>query len=96
MKRLLPHEMRVKMDVQACTWEKPVGYLGEAVFQWVNPKVWLVRAIAAGTFLMAGAGSRVVHAMSQGVLLVLAPCRVVFSGWPLVPAYSACRAAAPA
>ena len=35
---------------------KPVGYLGAAVFQWVNPKSWLVSASAAGTFLSAGGG----------------------------------------
>ena len=38
---------------------KPVGYLGAAVFQWINPKSWLVSASAAGTFLYVGAGSAV-------------------------------------
>jgi threonine/homoserine/homoserine lactone efflux protein len=36
----------------------PVGYVGAAVFQWVNPKSWLVSASVAGTFLHAEAGSR--------------------------------------
>ena len=49
----------------------PVGYLGAAVFQWVNPKSWLVSVSAAGTFLSAGA-SPVVQAASLGALFVLA------------------------
>jgi len=50
----------------------PVGYLGAAVFQWVNPKSWLVSASAAGTFLSAEAGSPVVQAASLGGLFFLA------------------------
>jgi threonine/homoserine/homoserine lactone efflux protein len=50
----------------------PVGYLGAAVFQWVNPKSWLVSASAAGTFLSADAGSPVVQAASLGALFFLA------------------------
>ena len=49
----------------------PVGFLGAAVFQWVNPKSWLVSA-AAGTFLSAEADSAVVQAASLGGLFVLA------------------------
>jgi threonine/homoserine/homoserine lactone efflux protein len=51
---------------------KPVGYLGAAVFQWINPKSWLVSASAAGTFLYGGAGSPVWRAVSLGGLFVLA------------------------
>jgi threonine/homoserine/homoserine lactone efflux protein len=51
---------------------KPVGYLGAAVFQWINPKSWLVSASAAGTFLSAGAGSPIVQSASLGGLFVLA------------------------
>ncbi len=51
---------------------KPVGYLGAAVFQWVNPKSWLVSASAASTFLSAEAGSPVWQAASLGGLFVLA------------------------
>src|SRR5438477_7889212 len=35
---------------------KPVGFLGAAGFQWINPKSWLVCAGAAATFLDAKAG----------------------------------------
>jgi threonine/homoserine/homoserine lactone efflux protein len=51
---------------------KPVGYLGAAVFQWVNSKSWLVSASAAGTFLGAGAGSPIVQSATLGGLFVLA------------------------
>jgi hypothetical protein len=50
----------------------PVGYLRAALFQWVNPKSWLVTASAAGTFLSAGAGSPIVQAACLGGLFVLA------------------------
>jgi threonine/homoserine/homoserine lactone efflux protein len=52
--------------------EKPVGYLEAAVFQWVNPKSWLVSVSAAGTFLSAEAGSPIVQSASLGALFVLA------------------------
>jgi len=51
---------------------KTVGYLGGALFQWVNPKSWLVCASAAGTFLSAGAGSPIAQSASLGGLFVLA------------------------
>ena len=56
----------------------PVGFLGAAVFQWVNPKSWLVTASAAGTFLHADAGRPLAQAASLGGLFVLA---VVPSGF---------------
>jgi threonine/homoserine/homoserine lactone efflux protein len=51
---------------------KPVGYVGAAAFQWINPKSWLVAASAAGTFLSAEAGSPVTQAASLGALFSLA------------------------
>jgi threonine/homoserine/homoserine lactone efflux protein len=50
----------------------PVGYVGAAVFQWVNPKSWLVSTSAAGTFLHAEAGHLVVQSAFLGGLFVLA------------------------
>jgi threonine/homoserine/homoserine lactone efflux protein len=50
----------------------PVGFVGAAVFQWVNPKSWLVSAGAAGTFLHAGAGSPLLQSAFLGGLFVLA------------------------
>src|SRR6266487_4537472 len=49
-----------------------VGYLGAAIFQWVNPKSWLVTASAAGTFLSPEAGSPIVQAASLGGLFFMA------------------------
>jgi threonine/homoserine/homoserine lactone efflux protein len=50
----------------------PVGFIGAAVFQWVNPKSWLVCASAAGTFLQAKAGSPVWQSAFLGGLFFLA------------------------
>lgn len=49
----------------------PVGFVGAAAFQWVNPKAWLVSASAAGTFLSANAASPVAQAASLGALFVV-------------------------
>jgi threonine/homoserine/homoserine lactone efflux protein len=58
--------------IESTPERSPVGYLGAAAFQWVNPKSWLVSASAAGTFLSAGTGSPVVQAASLGGLFFLA------------------------
>ena len=50
----------------------PVGFLGAALFQWVNPKSWLVGASAASTFLSAEAGIPIVQAASLGGLFLVA------------------------
>ena len=50
----------------------PVGFAGAAVFQWVNPKSWLVSASAAGTFLNVEAGSPVEQSAYIGGLFALA------------------------
>jgi threonine/homoserine/homoserine lactone efflux protein len=52
---------------------RPVGFIGAAVFQWVNPKSWLVTASAAGAFLHAGAGSPVLQsAFLAGLFFLVA------------------------
>src|SRR2546428_10477813 len=38
----------------------PVGFVGAAVFQWINPKSWLVSASAAGALFSAGGGRPIV------------------------------------
>jgi threonine/homoserine/homoserine lactone efflux protein len=50
---------------------RPVGFIGAAIFQWVNPKSWLVTASAAGAFLHAGAGSPVLQSALLGGLFFL-------------------------
>ena len=59
---------------------KPVGFLGAAAFQWINPKSWLVCASAAGTYLHAGSRGAVAQATVFGALFVLAslPCCFVW------------------
>jgi threonine/homoserine/homoserine lactone efflux protein len=50
----------------------PVGFVRAAVFQWVNPKSWLVSASAAGTFLHAEAGSPALQSVFLGGLFFIA------------------------
>jgi threonine/homoserine/homoserine lactone efflux protein len=49
-----------------------VGFWQAAVFQWVNPKSWLVSVSAIGTFLRADAGSTLVQSLDFGLLFVAA------------------------
>jgi threonine/homoserine/homoserine lactone efflux protein len=59
---------------------RPVGFIGAAAFQWINPKSWLVCASAAGTYLTAASGSALAQAMAFGALFILAslPCCFVW------------------
>jgi threonine/homoserine/homoserine lactone efflux protein len=50
----------------------PVGLLGAAAFQWINPKSWLVCASAAATFLQDGASSALSQSAAFGLTFVLA------------------------
>jgi threonine/homoserine/homoserine lactone efflux protein len=56
----------------AAAADRPIGFVGAAAFQWINPKSWLVSASAASTFLSAGAGSPLSQAAWLGGLFVLA------------------------
>ena len=58
--------------IESIPGTNPVGYVGAAVFQWVNPKSWLVSASAAGTFLSPEAGSPILQAACLGGLFLLA------------------------
>jgi threonine/homoserine/homoserine lactone efflux protein len=51
---------------------KPIGFVGAAAFQWINPKAWLVCASAAATFLDQRAGSALGQAVAFGLTFVLA------------------------
>jgi threonine/homoserine/homoserine lactone efflux protein len=51
---------------------RPVGLLGAAAFQWVNPKAWLVCASAAATFLDAGADSAAAQSIRLGLVFFAA------------------------
>jgi threonine/homoserine/homoserine lactone efflux protein len=64
--------------IEAIPGRRPVGYAGAMVFQWVNPKSWLVSASAAGTFLGGGAGSPILQAAALGGLFLLAALPACF------------------
>jgi threonine/homoserine/homoserine lactone efflux protein len=51
---------------------KPIGFVGAATFQWINPKSWLVCASAVATFLDRGAGSALEQSAAFGLTFVLA------------------------
>jgi threonine/homoserine/homoserine lactone efflux protein len=55
---------------------RPIGFLGAAVFQWVNPKSWLACTSAAAAFLDPRARTPAQQAALLALLFVLAalPC----------------------
>lgn len=56
----------------------PVGFVGAAVFQWINPKSWLVSVSAAGAFLDPRSDSAVAQSAHLGALFVLAALPACF------------------
>jgi threonine/homoserine/homoserine lactone efflux protein len=50
----------------------PVGFVGAAAFQWINPKSWLVCASAVATFLDQRAGSALVQSAALALTFVVA------------------------
>jgi threonine/homoserine/homoserine lactone efflux protein len=58
----------------------PVGFLGAAIFQWVNPKGWLVAVGAVGTYLQTVTDSAFSQAVTFGVLFfaVALPCGLIW------------------
>ncbi|MBI1774958.1 MAG: LysE family transporter [Proteobacteria bacterium] len=59
---------------------KPVGFMGAALFQWINPKSWLVSGSAAGAYLHGDADSALLQSISFAALFVSAalPCGFVW------------------
>jgi threonine/homoserine/homoserine lactone efflux protein len=51
---------------------RPVGFVEAAVFQWVNPKAWLVSVGAAATYLSPESGSAFAQSAFLGGLFALA------------------------
>jgi len=68
----LAWKIATSASLDAATGGDPVGFAGAALFQWINPKSWLVAASAAGTFLHADAGSPLGQAAALGGLFALA------------------------
>jgi threonine/homoserine/homoserine lactone efflux protein len=62
------------------THARPIGFVGAAAFQWINPKSWLACTSAAAAFLDQGRGSAHVHAAMLALLfaLVALPCCFVW------------------
>jgi threonine/homoserine/homoserine lactone efflux protein len=56
----------------ASTGGQPIGFVGAAAFQWINPKSWLVCASAAATYLDRGAGSALGQSAAFSLTFVLA------------------------
>lgn len=61
---------------------RPVGFLEAFVFQWLNPKAWLVSTSASATYLQAGGGA-LIHALwIAGLFFVVALlCGFVWLGF---------------
>jgi threonine/homoserine/homoserine lactone efflux protein len=51
---------------------KPVGFIGAAAFQWINPKGWLVAVSAAATYLQAVSDNPLSQAVAFGGLFFAA------------------------
>jgi threonine/homoserine/homoserine lactone efflux protein len=51
---------------------KPVGLIGATLFQWINPKGWLVAVGAAGTYLQAATDNPLAQATAFGALFFAA------------------------
>jgi len=51
---------------------KLVGFFGAAVFQWINPKGWLIAVSAAGTYLQVVSDNVLTQAMVLGALFFAA------------------------
>lgn len=51
---------------------RPIGFVGGAAFQWINPKAWLIATSAAATYLDASAGGAIVQALAFGAIIFLA------------------------
>jgi threonine/homoserine/homoserine lactone efflux protein len=59
---------------------RPIGFVGAAAFQWINPKSWLACASAAAAFLDPSRGSAPLQAalLALGFALVALPCCFVW------------------
>jgi len=69
----------------AAAGRKPVGFIGAAAFQWINPKSWLVCASAAGAYLDAESGSAPRRLWLSAPCSSWRPCPVASCGWPSAP-----------
>jgi threonine/homoserine/homoserine lactone efflux protein len=61
-----------RADARAPVGGRPVGFIGAAAFQWINPKSWLVCASATATFLEEGTRGAVGQSVAFGIVFVAA------------------------
>ncbi len=65
---------------QAARPARPLGFLGAAMFQWVNPKAWAMTVSAFATYVPAAPGPAMVLGVSSLVFVINLPC---ISAWAL-------------
>ena len=58
----------------------PLGFLGAAMFQWVNPKAWMMALNAAILFLPPNAGWQAAAGLALVCLTVNLPCIALWAG----------------
>ena len=68
----LAWKMAMSGSSVASAGRKPVGFLGAALFQWINPKSWLVSSSAAGAYLQSDGDGAVLQSMAFAALFVAA------------------------
>jgi threonine/homoserine/homoserine lactone efflux protein len=56
----------------ASAGQRPVGFVGAAAFQWVNPKSWLIATSAAATFIDQTSSSALVQSGMLGLMFFAA------------------------
>ncbi len=63
--------------------ERPVGFLAAALFQWVNPKAWLICAGAVSGFLREDGSGALLQAFLFAAIFMLAgtPCMMLWLGF---------------
>ena len=61
---------------------RPVGFREAFVFQWLNPKAWLVSTSASAAYLQAGGGALIQALWIAGLFFIVAlPCGFVWLGF---------------
>ena len=61
-------------DPDSAATSRPFGFLAAALFQWVNPKAWVVAVTAFSTYVPAGVSSTWVLAFGLLFAVVNIPC----------------------
>jgi threonine/homoserine/homoserine lactone efflux protein len=68
----LSWKIAVSGDASANAERKPVGFVGATLFQWINPKSWLVGGSAAGAYLQATPDGALLQSIALAALFVSA------------------------